>query len=298
MSGRGGRGGGGRGGRGGRGGFGAVRKTAPLGMPGADDPGLQFNEKPQDTYPKTYKPPVAPPLDAFEERSVAAFVAFRRAFHSTPLYTHRHLTSTTGDDGAISRPADPVRRTYGQTQFNARFGVKNRATVDPFHAVPLYSHKFIDDVRTLPELKTRGDKHVTAFFPEELWATLAGKDSGGPKGGFPRTRGTKRKAVVVVDGDADPFDSDEESWRRRRQDETEEERKKRIEAAIKEGENEDAENKEDVDIDEEEEELSQEDDDYDDEDEGGDYDAEAYFDAGDNDDFGEDEGVGENAMDF
>lgn len=274
-------------------------------MPGADDPSLQFDEKPQETYPKTYIPPDAPPLDTFEERSVAAFVAFRKSFHSTPFYTHRHLT-TTIDEAATSKPTDPVRRTYGQAQINARFGVKSRATVDPFRAVPLYSNKFEDQTRSLPELKRRADKYVKAFFPEELWATLYGRDTGGPKGGYLSTgngvvhgkRGTKRKAVVV---DGDPFASDDDveglASRRRREDETEEERKARIEAALKEGDNEDAENKEDIDLDEEEEELSQEDDDYGD-DEGGDYDAEAYFDGGDADDFGDDEGVGESAMDF
>ncbi|KAI1371467.1 DNA-directed RNA polymerase III, subunit Rpc31 [Hypoxylon crocopeplum] len=299
--GRGGRGGG----RGGRGGFGAARKTAPQGMPGADDPGLLFNEKPQDTYPKSYIPPVARPLDTPEARSVAAFVAFRKAFHGTPFYTHRHLH--TADDAATSKPTDPVRRTYGQSQINARFAVKNRATVDPFSAVPMYSHKFTDETRTLPELKARAHAYVKDFFPEELWGTLEGKDTGGPKGGYQGSnplkekRGTKRKAAAVVIG-GDPFDSDDDvqdrSFRRRRgEDETEEEHRSRVEATLKDGGNNDDENGEDVDLDDEEEEISQEDDEYDD-DEGGDYDAEAYFDAGDADDFGDEEGVGESTMDF
>ncbi|KAI1383761.1 DNA-directed RNA polymerase III, subunit Rpc31 [Hypoxylon trugodes] len=318
MSGR------GRGGRGGsRGGFGA-RKIAPQGMPGADDPGLQFNEKPQETYPKSYKPPTAPPLSDTEARTIASFVAFRKAFHATPYYTHRHLTSgatpgvvenvpapdpsknstNTTTTTTTARPPDPRRRTYGQAQVNARFGIKNRATIDPFLAVPLYSHKFVDANRMLPDLRSRPTGYVSEFFPEELWATLEGRDGGGLRGGFlSEARGTKRgvkrkAAAVVVDGESLGSDDDTDGWRRRRKDETEEQRKARIEAAIKEGENEDAENKEDIDIDEEEEGMSQEDDDYDDEDEGGDYDAEAYFDAGDNDDYGDEEGVGESAMDF
>ncbi|KAI2605621.1 DNA-directed RNA polymerase III, subunit Rpc31 [Hypoxylon sp. NC1633] len=311
MSGRG-RGGRG-GGRGGRGAFASAgRKTAPPGMPGGDDPGLLFNEQPQDTYPKFYVPPVAPPLNTAEARSVAAFVAFRRAFHSTPFYTHRHLINAV-DDVATSKPADAVRRTYTQAQINARFAVKNRATIDPFVAVPMYSHKFVDETRTLPKLKARADPYVKDFFPEELWGTLDGKDTGGPKGGFLSSRplkpkrGVKRKAVAMQDDD--PFDSDEEdlvdrhAFRKRREHETDGERKARIEAALKDGEDED-ENKGDVDLDDEdveldddEGELSQEDDNYDD-DEGGDYDAEAYFDAGDADDYGDDEGIGESAMDF
>lgn len=219
---------------------------------------------------------------------------------------------TIGDDGdgtSSSRPADPVRRTYGQEQINARFGVKNRATMDPFLAVPMYSHQFVDETRTLPELKARANEYVREFFPEELWGTLEGRDAGGPKGGFvgsitrkgKERRGTKRKSAAAI-ADGDPFASDDEvdghnHLRKRRENETDEERKARIEAAIKDGEKEDGEAKEDVDLDEEEAEMSQEDDEYDD-DEGGDYDAELYFDGGDNDDIGDDEGGGEGAMDF
>lgn len=280
-----------------------------------------------DLSQKSYNPPLAPQLDEPEARAVAAFVSFRRAFHGTPFYTHRHLIDTLGGDGdgdsAGSRPADPVRRTYGQAQINARFGVKNRATLDPFLAVPMYSHRFVDETRTLPDMRARAAAaadddsgcggYIREFFPEELWATLEGKDAGGPKGGFlgarkdkeKEKRGTKRKSTAAHG--ADPFASDDDvdghdghnhsHLRKRRENETEEERKARIEAAIKNGENDDGENKEDVDLDDEEAEISQEDDDYDD-DEGGDYDAEQYFDAGDNDEYGDDEGVGESAMDF
>lgn len=275
---------------------------------------------------KTYNPPIAPPLDTPEARSVASFVSFRNAFHTTPFYTHRHLTNTSADDDSSSQPTAPPRRTYGQVQLNARFAVKNRATLDPFQGVPMYSHRFQDEYRTLPDLKARAAPYIKALFPEELWGTLDGRDAGGPKGGYEgskpvKSRGAagslKRKAAATLDRDtyndedidADDADDDETQHtnllRRRRQGETEEQRKARIELAIKEGENED-ENKEggggggggDVELDEEEEEmLSQEDDDYGD-DEGGDYDAEAYFENGDADDMGDDEGVGESAMDF
>ncbi|KAI0173187.1 hypothetical protein GGR52DRAFT_590366 [Hypoxylon sp. FL1284] len=327
-----GRGRGGRG-RGGRGGFGATRKTGPQGMPGADDPALQFNEKPQDTYPKFYLPPVAPQLDEPETRAVTAFVSFRRAFHGTPLYTHRHMTDDAGVGDVASssssslKPTDPARRTYGQAQLNARFGVRSRATVDPFRAVPLYSHRFVDEARALPDLRAArpGAGYVRDFFPEELWATLDGRDVGGPRGGLPgahKRRGVKRKAAAAAiddeDEDEDPPHDGRARGRRGLAAETEEERKARIEAAVKNGENDengdggggggggDAANnnanvnaaKDDVDLDEDEAEmLSQEDDEYDDDD-GGDYDAEQYFDGGDNDEYPDDDGAGEGAMDF
>ncbi|KAI1148575.1 hypothetical protein F4825DRAFT_91250 [Nemania diffusa] len=299
----------GRGGRGGRGGGrgGSRGKPAPPGMPGGDDPSLIVNDQPQETYPKFYKPPVAPHLTPLEERAVACFVKFRRAYHAAPLYTHRHINSE------FLSAQDPVLPRHGRAQLNARYGVKNRATIDPFLSVPMYSHRFVDDTRTLPKLRdTR--PWVKDLFPEELWATLDGMDAGGPKGGFQTEESAsraaaKRKFEDDEDDENDPFadghdDEDIFGWggrsqqQRRRENETEDERKARIEGAGKDADNEDG-DAGDVD-DDEEEEMELEDDVYDsaEDEEGGDYNAEAYFDNGDDDDFGDDDGVGESAMDF
>ncbi|KAI0392219.1 hypothetical protein F5Y17DRAFT_478042 [Xylariaceae sp. FL0594] len=288
MSGRGGRGGG-RGGRGGSRG-----KPAPPGMPGGDDPSLIVNDQPQETYPKTYTPPVAPQLTPFEERSIACFVTFRRAYHNSPLYTHRHINNL------FLSEKEPVLPRHGQAQMNARYGVKNRATVDPFQTVPVYSHKFVDETRTLPKLKdTRA--WVKDLFPEELWTTIDGKDGSDAKGGIDAKgksgRGTKRR--LLDDDDDDGYDEDLLSGARtkRRENETEEERKARIEGAGQDADNEDGDVGEDE---EDEEEMELEDDDYEsaEEDEGGDYNAEAYFDNGDDDDYGDDDGVGERCVPF
>ncbi|KAI0508893.1 hypothetical protein F5B22DRAFT_619123 [Xylaria bambusicola] len=293
----------GRGGRGGRGGGrgGSRGKPAPPGMPGGDDPSLIVNDQPQETYPKSYKPPVAPHLTPSEERAVAFFFSFRRAYHNSPLYTHRHI------NGEFLSAKDPVLPRHGQSQINARYGVKNRATVDPFLSVPMYSHRFVDDTRTLPKLRD-ARPWVKDLFPEELWATLDGKDTGGARGGIQTkeitNRGTKRR--LYGDDDDEQYgdgEDDEEmlGWGRsqkRRENETEEERRARIEGAGKDADNEDGDA---GDADEEdEEEMELEDDEYDsaEDEDGGDYNAEAYFDNGDDDDFGEDDGVGESAMDF
>lgn len=276
-------------------------------MPGGDDPSLIVNDQPQETYPKFYKPPVAPHLTPLEERAVACFVKFRRAYHAAPLYTHRHINSE------FLSAQDPVLPRHGRAQLNARYGVKNRATIDPFLSVPMYSHRFVDDTRTLPKLRdTR--PWVKDLFPEELWATLDGMDAGGPKGGFQTEESAsraaaKRKFEDDEDDENDPFadghdDEDIFGWggrsqqQRRRENETEDERKARIEGAGKDADNEDG-DAGDVD-DDEEEEMELEDDVYDsaEDEEGGDYNAEAYFDNGDDDDFGDDDGVGESAMDF
>ncbi|KAI1824070.1 hypothetical protein F4861DRAFT_507689 [Xylaria intraflava] len=293
----------GRGGRGGRGGGrgGSRGKPAPPGMPGGDDPSLIVNDEPQETYPKAYKPPVAPHLTPVEERAVACFIKFRRNYHNTPLYTHRHVNAEFQSAGG------PVLARHGQAQINARYSVKNRAAVDPFLSVPTYSERFVDDTRTLPKL--RGTRSwVKDLFPEELWATLEGKDTNGPKGGFQtkenQTKASRRRVVdddeedVLGDGDDDDDLFVSSRPQRRRENESEEERKARIDGAGKDADNEDG-DAGDPD-EEEEEEMEVEDDDYDsaEEDEGGDYNAEAYFDNGDDDDFGDDDGVGESAMDF
>ena len=277
-----------------------------------------MSREPQETYPKSYRPPIAPTLTPSEARRVASLVAFRRAFHNTPLYTHRHIPSemTTASAGGASTLSDPVPRMYGQAQVNARYGVKNRATLDPFLAVPMYSHRFVDESRALPELK--GRPYAKDFFPEELWATLDGKDKGGPKAarssaataataaalnGQDKSRGTKRgRPVGGEDEDVDdPFgdlNDDEAAFQQqhggRRKPETEEERKKRIDEAAGKGEDSNNNNNNEdgggggdgVNLDDDEQELSQEDDDYEDDEDGGDYKME------------DDGGVGESAMDF
>ncbi|KAK6080808.1 DNA-directed RNA polymerase III subunit rpc7 [Seiridium cupressi] len=266
MAARGGRGGG-RGGRGGaRGG-----KGGSSGLPWEYDPTI-ISDQPQETYPKTYRPPLASsfPLTNSESRSVRYFVKLRRDFHNSPLYTHKHLASEAA--GASSRIEDPVSKTYGQEQVNERYGIKSKATVDPFTAVPMFTHQFVSETRTMPYLRGRTFYHD--LFPEELWPTLDGKDGGPAKDAL--SKGSKRKSMA---GD-DPLD-DEDEFAVRKRPETDEERRRRIEEAATGRENED--DVADEDPDDEEAEMSQADDDFEDDEDGGDYDAEQYFENGDDD---------------
>ncbi|KAI0127191.1 DNA-directed RNA polymerase III, subunit Rpc31 [Xylariales sp. AK1849] len=292
MSARGGRGGG----RGGRGGGRGGRKPPAPGLPFDYDPNLQVPDTPQETYPKTYNPPSATkyPLSASETRAVRYFVSFRRDFHSSPLYTHRHLAPESLT--ASSNISDPVSKSYGQEQMNARYGIKSKATVDPFLATPMYSHKFVHEARTIPDF--RGRAFDEELFPEELWPTLQGKD-GVPGAAKPAANGIVKKDLKrksMADGD-DPFDSDDEDFRRKRPNETDEERRRRIEEAAQGRENEDEVVGEE-DLDDDEAEMTQEDDDFEDDEDGGDYDAEQYFDGGDYDEGIDDEGGAEAAMDI
>ncbi|KAK8104993.1 hypothetical protein PG999_008352 [Apiospora kogelbergensis] len=288
MSGRGGRGGG----RGGRGGGG---KNLPWDY---DPAGVQ--EQPKERYPKTYKPPRASnfPLSSAEARGVRYFVQLRRDFHGSSLYTHKHLAPDS--TGTSSNPGDPVRRAYGQQQANARYGVRSKATVDPFLSVPMYSHKFVHEARALPDFHGREVHHQ--LFPEGLWSTIDGTDDGGKAAAKAKQRSLKRKSVGgdLGGGDLDEDDEDDDDVvsrpNKRKGPETDEERRRRIEEAAR-GKDEDGENMAEEDPEEDEEEMSQEDDDFEDDEDGGDYDAEQYFDGGD-EDFGDEEGGGESAMDF
>jgi DNA-directed RNA polymerase III subunit RPC7 len=279
-----------RGGRGGgRGGRGGARGGKSNGLPWDFDPSSLI-DKPQETYPKTYHPPLASryPLSFSERRSVSYFVRFRRDFHNDPLYTHRHMAPDSV--GASSDFGHPVAKAYGQEQLNDRYGVKSKANIDPFLAVPMYTHQFVSETRTVPDIRGRSFNHD--LFPEELWVVLDGKDGtysniGGGK------KGTKRKSMAAGGAGDDTFEEDDEFGRRKRP-ETDEERRRRIAEAATGKENED--DAADEELDEEEGDASQEDDDFEDDEDGGDYDAEQYFDGGE-DDF-EDDGVGESAVDF
>ncbi|KAL2173733.1 DNA-directed RNA polymerase III, subunit Rpc31 [Thermothelomyces heterothallicus CBS 202.75] len=166
MSGRGGRGGRGRGGRGpptnGR------RAVAQNSVPWTTDSDIVLDGKPSEQFPP-YDVPRAPPLTKKEEKQVSFFLLFREQCQDSPLYTQARSRTQ----------ASATARTYGQDQLNKRYGQVTKATVDPFTAVPMYSHKFQKLPRTLPDLGSR--PFAKEFFPPELHSTLDGDDEPGTK---------------------------------------------------------------------------------------------------------------------
>ena len=60
---------------------------------------------------------------------------------------------------------------------NARFGVKNKASVDPFNAMPTYSQKFVREDRALPDWS--GRPICRELFPPELLDTVEPEDGAG-----------------------------------------------------------------------------------------------------------------------
>lgn len=147
------------------------------------DENYEFIEKkPSELYP-AYNVPSAAPLTKKEEKCVSYFLLFREQVHDGPLYTHTRTLSL--DNGA------PVR-TYGQEQINKRYGVKNKATVDPFLAMPTYSQRFTKQERALPDLASR--PFAKEFFPVELHPTLDGDD--GPMAGKKRRLNGKKTLAL------------------------------------------------------------------------------------------------------
>ncbi|KAI4766831.1 hypothetical protein E4T52_00729 [Aureobasidium sp. EXF-3400] len=140
------------------------------------------------------------------------------------------------------------------------------AHYDPFESMPTYSQRYTKKKNTLPKLSSR--PFVKSFFPEELWAIVEPGSAGvatGPKKTLnlsTRTRLDRFDADIEDEEDADGDDGADED---------------KVDGA--------------EDEDKEEEDPDQFDED--DEDDNDDYNAEQYFDGGDDDEFGGDDGGGD-----
>lgn len=170
---------------------------------------------------------------------------------------------------------------------NARYGVKNKASIDPFTAMPTYSQKFVREERALPDWAAR--PVCREMFPAELLDTVEPEDGVGVR----KKRRLELSKVSALPNAEEAFGMP--SLDGAVDDEAEAVRgtgKNILEKldAMREDEGDEG-------IDAEDDEGLEEDDEdevYDDED-AGDYDAEHYFDNGDEmgDDYGEgDDGEG------
>lgn len=189
-----------------------------------------------------------------EKRQVQYFKETQEAIHNGPLYTH----PTKRD---INAPA----KTFSEDQFNKQYGGRGKADVDPFTGVETYSQKYDPPKRTLPDLNAvKLDKKK---FPKELWGMLEGQEGEEVKQHIGRIM--KKKAEMV----ADPKSN------------TSAEREKVLLEKIKTAAGEEDGDGEAEEADEEGAAEEEEDYDYEDDegDMGGDYDAEKYFDGGEED---------------
>lgn len=191
-------------------------------------------------------------------------------------------------------PSSSHTRAYGQEQVNQRYGVKTKATVDPFTAVEMPSSRMKRPERALPDLGER--PFNKALFPAELHATLDGEDGGAGAGGA----GAKRKAggvrkktmtlskVTTLRTAEEIFNMPEVNGVDANDHEKAMEALDRLDEGGADGE-------EDIDfgLDDEDAYAEEMDEVFDDDEDGGDYNAEGYFDNGDDDDMddgGADEG--------
>lgn len=62
---------------------------------------------------------------------------------------------------------------------NAVYGVKNKASLDPFTAMPTYSQKFVREERALPDWS--GHPVCREMFPQELLDTIDPSSGTGPR---------------------------------------------------------------------------------------------------------------------
>ncbi|TQV90693.1 hypothetical protein V2A60_006904 [Cordyceps javanica] len=159
------RGGGRGGGRGGRGGGRGGRPNVPW------DTGDEPDARPSELFPP-YTVPTPRSLTTAESNSVHYMLLLRHQMHSSPLYTSKRTS--------LTDPTAP-RKTYGQAQMNAVYGVKNKASLDPFTSMPTYSQKFVREERALPDWS--GRPVCRELFPKELLETVDGGGGGGGSGG-------------------------------------------------------------------------------------------------------------------
>jgi DNA-directed RNA polymerase III subunit RPC7 len=210
-------------------------------------------------------------LDKREQAEVDYFRDLRERFHNGPFYTVVNAAST-----------------------SARQGTKERAQFDPFHGMPSYSTRYQKRKRTIPIIAGReyseslslisplllkpvgnGLTHlalhlVVNFFPREMWPIVQ-----------PNYKPDQSSTAVGLRHRLGQFEDDEEG-----DDENDEEGRP---SKRQKDENDD----EEPDDEENEDDEALQDDDFseDDDEMGGDYNAEQYFDAGD--DEGDGDGFGD-----
>ncbi|KAF2016216.1 hypothetical protein BU24DRAFT_422564 [Aaosphaeria arxii CBS 175.79] len=261
--GRGGRGGG-RGGRGG-GGFNPARGT--ISIAGIelnwDLSGLEIPRGPAERFPKA-PPPQAPPPSEDDSAAVKHSLAVRDTIHEGSFYTILNDGMTTG-----------LKRKVGED------GPTETSLFNPFTDNQTYTSKYLKVRRRIPKLDTR--PYVADLFPPELRSILdhSGTTANGDTSGDRPNK--KRKVLQISKGNAvtqiERYIKDEEQ------------RTKLMEER--------GEDDEDADLDDEEQDDDKpdavdEEDNWsavssDSEESGDDYNAEQYFDNGEDDDVDEDD---------
>ncbi|KAB2576554.1 hypothetical protein DBV05_g4820 [Lasiodiplodia theobromae] len=227
---------------------------------GVDVPWEYDAELKIDTKPSELFPPNPPPIAPPPRRDEKIAVARYRALRER--IHEGPLYTVLGDHSRVSK----------------RGAVASSAVVvDPFEGMPTYGQKYKKQRRKIPRLDTR--PYIMRFFPEELWTTLDPTTKPGANAAALKKRRKMLKIAL--------------STKLTRLEELEGE----------DGEGLGRDDDEDLDKDEDEdtgphEEEEQDDDFEEDEDDDDDYNAENYFDNGEDDEYGDEGGGGGDDYDF
>ncbi|KAJ5287232.1 hypothetical protein N7478_002918 [Penicillium angulare] len=225
-------------------------------QPGAEftwdaDPGGEPDTAPTPLYP-AYVVPWARKLTPKDQNAVDHYRHLREQYQEGPFYSVLDSSSSSAKKGSAAR-----------------------VNFDSFTGMPTFSGRYQKKRRTIPRIDTNGNQHEFAlkFFPRELWQTI--QPSYRPDAGIDGW-----KPGMATSGVKRGFEDEE--------DEGEDSNKKRATGGGDDDEGDDADDGELLDEEEGQEEWEEDDNYEDDEDElGGDYNAEQYFDGGD-DEFGDD----------
>ncbi|OKL57535.1 hypothetical protein UA08_07114 [Talaromyces atroroseus] len=238
---------------------GGARKPLP---PGSEFnwqklPGELPDNAPTPLFP-SYDIPQAEKLDRRERAGVDRYLAHCDQFKNGPYYAVINAAST-----------------------SAKRGTKERAQFDPFHGMPSYSARYQKRKRTVPKMS--GRNYLVQFFSRELWRVVKPDyKPDRPDGQASGIRWAGMRAQFE-DDDEDDIDEEDKAVKRRKagggeEDDQQEDERDLDDEGDKEGS-------------EEDDELQDDDFSEDDDEMGGDYNAEQYFDAGD--DEGDGDGFGD-----
>ncbi|TVY81881.1 hypothetical protein LSUE1_G006773 [Lachnellula suecica] len=104
------------------------------------------------------------PMTARERRQVRHFKALQELTHRGPLYTQ-----------STKRNVENPVKTFSEEQFNMQYGTDRKANMDPFtEGVETYSDRHAPPKNVIPRLS--GRPFNKELFPEELWSTLEGDE--------------------------------------------------------------------------------------------------------------------------
>ncbi|KAL1968939.1 hypothetical protein VTN77DRAFT_773 [Rasamsonia byssochlamydoides] len=217
--------------------------------PGAEfawtaEPGGEPDNAPTPLFPK-YDVPKAARLQPREQAEVDRYRALREKFHDGPYYTVLDAARTSAKKGSAAR-----------------------ALFDAFHGMPSYSQKYQKKKRALP--KIQGRPYALNFFPRELWRTI--QPNYKPDSSVFGIEAMRKRSFKRGFEDDEEEEDEEEIAKRRKLDDGEDEDEDEGKRTDEEGDLEEE--------DEKEEELEDDDFSEDDDEMGGDYNAEQYFDAG------------------